>query len=80
MTGFRGLCVLTALYVGRAMDRSLDAVWVMFSPWMYSSRGTGRTLGWKLKVQLALQPNQLATSFALAMDAPSAKILIGFSS
>jgi len=47
---------------------------------MYSSRGTGLTLGWKLKVQLVEHPNQLDKSFALAIDDPRAIILIGFSS
>ena len=61
------------------MANSLEAVWVKLNPLMWSSSGTGLTLGWKLKVALGLQPNQLATSLALAMEAPKAMILMGFS-
>ena len=52
----------------------------MLNPLMYSSKGTGLTLGWKLKVALGEQPSQLATSFALAMEAPKAMIRMVLSS
>lgn len=32
--------------------------WRRGPTWMCNSKGTGRTLGWKLKVEVALQPSQ----------------------
>lgn len=46
---------------------------------MWSSRGTGRTLGWKLKVDVALQPSQWATSLALDSEELSATMRMGLS-
>ena len=73
------LCAVIALYVGLAIANSLEAVCVMLNPLMYNSNGTGRTLGWKLKVAFGVQPSQLATSFALAIEAPKAMIRMGLS-
>lgn len=32
-TGFRGACVMMALYAGLAMATSRDALWVILKPW-----------------------------------------------
>lgn len=45
--------------------------------WMCSSRGTGRTLGWKLNVAVVLQPSQWATSLALDKDELRATMRMG---
>lgn len=45
--------------------------------WMWSSRGTGLTFGWKLKVAVLLQPNQWATSLALDSEELSATMRMG---
>jgi len=45
--------------------------------WMCSSKGTGRTFGWKLKVEVALQPSQWATSFALDSEELRATMRMG---
>lgn len=45
--------------------------------WMCSSRGTGRTLGWKLKVAVVLQPSQWATSLALEREELRATMRMG---
>lgn len=44
-----------------------------------NSNGTGLTLGWKLKVTLALQPNHKATSLASANEEERAIMRIDFS-
>ena len=44
---------------------------------MCSSKGTGRTFGWKLKVEVALQPSQWATSFALESEELRATMRMG---
>lgn len=45
--------------------------------WMCSSKGTGRTLGWKLKVEVALHPSQWATSLAFESEELSATMRMG---
>lgn len=49
----------------------------MVQTWMCSSRGTGLTLGWKLKVAVVLQPSQWATSLALDREELRATMRMG---
>lgn len=46
---------------------------------MCSSKGTGRTFGWKLKVEVALHPSQWATSFAFESEELRATMRMGLS-
>ena len=48
--------------------------------WIWSSRGTGRTLGWKLNVELFPAPNHWDTSLQLLREEDKARIRIDFSS
>ena len=45
---------------------------------MCSSKGTGRTLGWKLKVELVPQPSHWDTSLQLDRELDRARILNEF--
>lgn len=45
--------------------------------WICSSKGTGRTFGWKLKVEVALHPSQWATSLAFESEELRATMRMG---
>ena len=76
ITGFLGACLSIAWYVGLAMAMILDMLWLILYPCMCSSRGTGLTLGWKLKKPVVLAPSHWETSLALEREELRATILM----
>ena len=65
---------MMAWYTGLAMAMMREALWEILNPWMWSSKGTGRTFGWKLKNPVVEQPSHPAMSLALLSDELSARM------